>query len=142
VCGEFESLAAIVAACADALPVWFPLQVDSAFDMADQLRQAVELAGNDAADSENIPQLGEGWVGDEALAISVYACLRHPDDFSEAIIAAVNHSGDADSTGAVAGNIMGAWLGLGAIDTCWTDDLELYELLLEIGSMLAASQAS
>ena len=142
VCGEFESLAAIVAACADALPVWFPSQVDSTFDMADQLRQAVELAGNDAADSENIPQLGEGWVGDEALAISVYACLRHPDDFSEAIIAAVNHSGDADSTGAIAGNIMGAWLGLAAIDARWTDDLELYELLLEIGSMLAASQAS
>ena len=138
--GEAENLAAVIAACAEELPAWFPSQADAAADMADQLRHAAELAENDVADSANIPLLGEGWVGDEALAIAVYACLRHPDDFSEAVIAAVNHSGDADSTGAIAGNIMGAWLGLGAIGSQWTDDLELYGLLLETGSALASSQ--
>lgn len=140
--GTPASLAELVADCADELPRWPLPAPDYASDMADQLRHAAELAANDAADSENIPQLGEGWVGDEALAIAVYACLRHPDDFSEAVIAAVNHSGDADSTGAIAGNIMGAWLGLAAIDTCWTDDLELFGLLLETGSALAGPQAS
>ena len=30
------------------------------------------------------------------------------NDFSKGIIAAVNHSGDSDSTGAVTGNILGA----------------------------------
>ena len=140
--GEAESLADLMAACGDELPLWFPAHHDAAADMAGQLRYAAELANNKDADSVNIPLLGEGWVGDEALAIAVYACLRHPDDFSEAVIAAVNHSGDADSTGAIAGNIMGAWLGLGAIDACWTKDLELYELLKKTGSALACAQAS
>lgn len=134
---EVESLAGVIAECADNLPLLFHSQADAAADMAGQLGRAAELADNEDADSVNIPLLGEGWVGDEALAISAYACLRHPDDFSEAVIAAVNHGGDADSTGAIAGNIMGAWLGLGAIDARWTDDLELRELLLQFGSALA-----
>ena len=53
------------------------------------------------------------------------------------MIAAVNHSGDADSTGTIAGNIMGAWLGLGAIEDKWTHDLELRELLLRMGADLS-----
>ena len=134
--GQYPDLAEIVESCADSLPEMVPAQPDVACDMGDQLRRAAELAANDAADSENVPMLGEGWVGDEALAIAVYACLRHPDDFSEAVIAAVNHSGDADSTGAIAGNIMGAWLGLGAIDDKWTNDLELLELLMDMGAAL------
>ena len=139
--GATSSLAELVAGCADELPSWPLPAPDHAADMADQLRRAAELAANDVPDSRNIPLLGEGWVGDEALAIAVYACLRHPGDFSEAVIAAVNHGGDADSTGAIAGNIMGAWLGLKAIDRCWTDDLELYGLLLETGAAFAAESA-
>ena len=135
--GQVSGLAKVVEDCIEALPNWFPFQADYACEMGDQLRHAAELAANDAPDSENVPLLGEGWVGDEALAIAVYACLRHPDDFSEAIVAAVNHSGDADSTGAIAGNVMGAWLGLGAIDAQWTDTLELRDLLLGMGADLA-----
>ena len=31
------------------------------------------------ADEYAIPQLGEGWTGDEALAIALYCTLRHLD---------------------------------------------------------------
>lgn len=135
--GQYSDLAAIAEDCVELLPELVPAQADAACDMGDQLRRAAELAANDTPDCENLPLLGEGWVGDEALAIAVYACLRHPEDFSEAVIAAVNHSGDADSTGAIAGNIMGAWLGLGAIEDKWTHDLELRELLLRMGADLS-----
>ncbi len=60
---------------------------------------------------ERIHQLGEGWVGEEALAIALYAVLSHPDDPAAALRCAVNHNGDSDSTGAVAGNIVGALWG-------------------------------
>ena len=60
-------------------------------------------------------ELGGGWVGEEALAIAIYCCLKYPDDIRKMLIAAVNHSGDSDSTGAVAGNILGAYLGMDAI---------------------------
>lgn len=47
------------------------------------------------------------------------------DDFDQVMRLAVNHSGDADSTGAIAGNLMGAMIGLEAIDDSWLKPLEL-----------------
>ena len=72
-----------------------------------------------------------GWVGDEALAIAVYSCLKHPDDPRAALVSAVNHSGDSDSTGAIAGNILGARLGLKALPRDWIDRLELTDVILK-----------
>ena len=127
---------AVVDECIARLPGWFDDDCYYAQEMGNQLKLAAELAANDAADIDNIVQLGEGWVGDEALAIAVYCCLRHADSFAEAVIAAVNHGGDSDSTGAVAGNIMGAALGREAIDDEWTDTLELKEVLTRIAQDL------
>ncbi|MBQ7541663.1 MAG: ADP-ribosylglycohydrolase family protein [Clostridia bacterium] len=50
----------------------------------------------------------------------------------KAICASVNHNGDSDSTGAVAGNILGAYLGADAIGEKWTKDLEMFDLISEI----------
>lgn len=119
---------------AAAIQAIFP-GTDSA-EMSDLLLKAMLLSENGKPDLENIHQLGEGWVGDEALAIAVYCSLRHKDDFSSGIIAAVNHRGDSDSTGAITGNILGALHGLGAIDRKWKQNLELSDVILEIGEDL------
>ena len=58
-------------------------------------------------------------------------CLKYPDDIRKMLIAAVNHSGDSDSTGAVAGNILGACLGMDAIPKDWLDRLELVDVMQE-----------
>ena len=76
---------------------------------------ALSLAANDKSDAENIRLLGEGWTGEEAWAIALYCAVRHIDNIEDALIAAVNHDGDSDSTGAVCGNIMGAIYGYEAI---------------------------
>lgn len=68
----------------------------------------VRLAQSDTADEDAIRQLGEGWTAEEAWAISLYCTIRHIDSVCDAIIAAVNHDGDSDSTGSITGNIMGA----------------------------------
>jgi ADP-ribosylglycohydrolase len=73
---------------------------------------------------EAIAELGGGWVGEEALSIALYCCLLG-HDFEETVLRAVNHSGDSDSTGAIAGNIMGALLGLDAIPLRWREGVEL-----------------
>lgn len=78
-------------------------------------KKAVTLAANDKSDTENIRLLGEGWTGEEAWAIALYCAVRYVDSIEDAIIAAVNHDGDSDSTGAVCGNIMGAIYGYEAI---------------------------
>lgn len=98
---------------------------------------AVRLSEDECADDlDNIHLLGEGWVAEETLGIALYCALRHQDDFSAGIIAAVNHSGDSDSTGAVTGNILGAWSGFHAISDKWKQDLELSGVILEIADDL------
>lgn len=105
-------------------------------ELTDIIDLAVSLSENGADDLENIHRLGEGWIGEEALAIAVYCALRYQNDFSRGIIASVNHKGDSDSTGAIAGNILGAWLGFDKIESKWKENLELYEVILEMADDL------
>ena len=51
-----------------------------------------------------------------------------------AVIASVNRDGDSDSTGAVTGNMIGAYLGRAGIDAKWEMDLELNKLIVETAS--------
>lgn len=91
------------------------------------VQKAIALANReDVTDLEAIHALGEGWVAEEALAIALFCALRHRDDFAAALRAAVNHKGDSDSTGAICGNILGAWLGAEAVAKAF--DLEQLEL--------------
>ena len=55
---------------------------------------------------------------------------------ADAVVAAVNHDGDSDSTGAVAGNIMGAMLGMQGIGEEFLQALELRDLLCELAIRL------
>ena len=100
------------------------------------IEKAVELAGKNMPDIDAITQLGEGWVAEETLAIAVYCALKYSEDFDKGIIAAVNHSGDSDSTGAVTGNILGAYLGYDAINAKWKYNLELNKIIREISDDL------
>ncbi|MBQ6645672.1 MAG: ADP-ribosylglycohydrolase family protein [Clostridia bacterium] len=100
------------------------------------IKKAIELASEGISDLDAIHQLGEGWVGDEALAIAVYCALRYSGDLDKALIAAVNHNGDSDSTGAITGNIIGAQIGLSGIPAKYTEKLELRDLILEIADDL------
>ena len=100
------------------------------------LTKAISLAETPGEDEKHIKAIGDGWTGDEALAIAIYCSLRYPDDFSKAVIAAVNHDGDSASTGAVTGNILGAWLGYEAIDEKWKRNLEMKGILLTMAEDL------
>ena len=105
-------------------------------ELTDIIDLAVRLSENGEDDLDNIHQLGEGWVAEETLGISLYCALRYQNDFSAGIIAAVNHKGDSDSTGAVTGNILGAMVGYRAIEEKWKKDLELSDVILEIADDL------
>ena len=98
--------------------------------------RAVSLSEMDIEDLEAIHQLGEGWVAEETLAIAIYCSLRYARDFEQAILTAVNHRGDSDSTGAVTGNILGAYLGLSGIPAKYIYRLELEDVILELAADL------
>lgn len=77
-------------------------------DGGDETAQAIyaALAARQDGRPETVESLGGGWTAEEALAIALYACLcgRNVD---ECLRIAVTHGGDSDSTGAIAGNMLG-----------------------------------
>ena len=112
-------------------------QVEDAESTHDALQKAVELAAEGRPCAPTIRELGEGWVGEEALAIAVYSALSFPTDYAQAVRLAVNHDGDSDSTGSICGNIMGMLLGAGAIPVEWRDGVELCNVIRAIAVRLS-----
>lgn len=100
------------------------------------VERAVSLATLALTDGKAIQMLGEGWVAEETLAIAVYCALKYEHDFDRALIAAVNHDGDSDSTGAVTGNLLGAYLGLSGIPQKYQHALEVRAVILELADDL------
>lgn len=103
------------------------------------ISKAVHLAETDKDTLTAIHELGEGWVAEETLAIALYCALKYSDDFEKAVVTAVNHNGDSDSTGAVTGNILGAYLGIDAIPDKFKKDLEIYDKIIELADDLYTS---
>lgn len=103
-----------------------------------KISQAERLAAGGAEPLMAIKHLGEGWVGEEALGIALYCALIFEDEFREGIRAAVNHSGDSDSTGAITGALLGAALGVSAIPSDWRSQLENAEALRRTAEELFA----
>ncbi|MBQ9886289.1 MAG: ADP-ribosylglycohydrolase family protein [Lachnospiraceae bacterium] len=103
-------------------------------EFSDIMKRAMELAMSDEDDLTAIKALGEGWVAEETLAISVYCALKYQNDFVKGVVAAVNHDGDSDSTGAVTGNILGAYLGIDGIPSEFITPLELKDVIEELSN--------
>ena len=99
------------------------------------IRQSVLLAQEHAVKrapwEQATQELGAGWVAEEILAIAVYLGLTAPD-FRTGIIQAANHPGDADSVGAIAGQLLGAQHGNASPLRKWTRSTEGY-YTLELG---------
>jgi ADP-ribosylglycohydrolase len=111
-------------------------------ECADAVERAISLSEEKrgAASPEDVASLGAGWVAEEALAIAVFCALAAPD-FESALRLAVNHGGDSDSTGAIAGNLLGAALGEAAIPARWLAALELREEIERLAEELAEMPA-
>lgn len=119
----------------DAIQQLFPRSVHLP-EFLEKIQLAVNLAKQGGNDLEAIHALGPGWYGDEALAVAIYCALKYQHDFDKALVAAINHGGDSDSTGAITGNILRAYLGLLRISKKYTQNLELLDVLTEIAEDL------
>ena len=68
--------------------------------------------------------LGEGWTGEEAVALALYCFLRYPHSYEKVIIRGANTNGDSDSIACIAGAISGAYLGIESIPEDWVKRIE------------------
>lgn len=92
---------------------------------------AAEAAASGAPSRARVAALGEGWVGEEALAVGLYAAMT-AGSFAECIARAANHDGDSDSTASIAGQLYGARHGLAALPAEAVYRLDVLEPLLEV----------
>ena len=99
------------------------------------LNLALDLSKSDASPEQAMSRLGKGWVAEEALAIGVYCALK-ARSFREGVLMAVNHDGGSDSTGTIAGNLLGAMFGVAAIPQALLEDLELRGVIEELATDL------
>lgn len=104
--------------------------------LAALISAAIAMSRTEEAPLECIHKLGEGWKGHDAFAIALYCALKFEDDFDMALRTAVNHNGDSDSTGAITGNILGAYLGLSGIPGKYIEHLEMIEIAVTLAKDL------
>lgn len=80
---------------------------------------------------------GPGWVAEEALAVALYACLCADGDPERGLTIAVTHTGDSDSTGAIAGNALGLMVPDAILSHRWAAQVECTDLLARLSTDLA-----
>jgi ADP-ribosylglycohydrolase len=105
-------------------------------ECAGACRNAFALVDAGSPSSDRVAELGEGWVAEEALAIALY-CALVTDSFADGVCLAVNHSGDSDSTGAIAGNLLGALGCRSSLPEAWLAQLELRAEIEQLACDLA-----
>jgi ADP-ribosylglycohydrolase len=97
------------------------------------VQKAVQLAAKKPAASRAlaVESLGGGWVGEEALAVALYAVLS-AESYVEAISIASNHGGDSDSTASIAGQLWGVANGLAGMPHDWIASVDVLVPLLHL----------
>lgn len=95
------------------------------------------VASHTASSAELVTELGEGWVGEEALGVGLACALAATEQTApNALCRAVAHAGDSDSTGSIAGNLIGARFGVAALPPAWLAVLELRALIERVAADL------
>lgn len=84
-------------------------------------------------------ELGEAWVGEEAVASALYCVCRTPYDFKATVLTAVNTNGDSDTIGCISGAISGALNGVSAIPPRWCETVENAAGLCDLAGRLYAA---
>jgi ADP-ribosylglycohydrolase len=99
------------------------------------VERALELSRTSRGTPGEVERLGQGFVAEEALAIGLFSALQ-ASTFEQGVLVAVNHSGDSDSTGSIAGNLLGLALGEQAIPARWLSKLELQDVVEQVADDL------
>lgn len=97
------------------------------------LLHALELAESQASWSDAVQHLGAGWVVEEILVIAVFIGMMAPD-FLTGIRWAANHPGDADSMGAIAGQLLGTLWGTQALPGDWLSRIDGIDIVQQLAT--------
>jgi len=83
-------------------------------------------------------RVGNGIAAHEAVPAALYAFVRHPDSFPEAVSCAIRLGGDTDTIASMTGALAGAKLGASAIPVRWSERVEGASRLRKLADALLA----
>lgn len=113
---------------------------DGTSDEMDDALRRIGHVGAWADEEAALDHIGQGWTGEEAVALALYCVLRYPDDYTACIRRAANTNGDSDSIACIAGGIMGARLGVEAIPAAWRKRCENATYLSDLAARMAQAR--
>ncbi|MDR1136424.1 MAG: ADP-ribosylglycohydrolase family protein [Clostridiales Family XIII bacterium] len=94
------------------------------------LMNALRLAESDMSVSDAMKELGDGFAGEEVIALAVYNVLKYGMDFEAAVGAAAAFEGNRCSLASICGNILGAYHGCTGVPYEWVKNLEALGLMI------------
>ncbi len=98
-------------------------------DEFDEAIQKINECLNWDDEEKALEYLGEGWIGEEAVALALYCFLKYPNDYKKVVMRGANTDGDSDSIACIAGSVSGGYLGIDAIPKKWVVRIEKSEYL-------------
>lgn len=98
----------------------------------EKLDEIDNLLYEDPKKEEVIYELGNGFEALTSVPTALYSFLSRNDRFESPVTYAVSLGGDADTIGAMAGALSGAYLGFDAIPSSWLENLEHKEYIVEL----------
>lgn len=120
----------------------FGSRFDEAEGLALQLRRAMDLYRSGTVEPQEGMELLQCLDAPQCLAGAMFACLASPDDFDNALITAVNHSGMSAAVGALTGAILGARMGEDALPEFYLESLECAGVLGILAEDIACGNAA
>ena len=100
---------------------------DDGVELTDLLRKAVlsTRAGESTPEFTQALGLAKGVTGYtyHTVPVAIHAWLSHPKDFRQSVTTIIRCGGDADTTAAIVGGIVGAGVGCGGVPEEWIDGL-------------------
>lgn len=151
--GHDAALAGAVAAAyavklaLDGVPIDdFPRLISAFTDgMSNEFTAAIHRIGHVigwANDEHALRHLGEGWIAEEAVALSLFCLIRYPDDYAKCVQRGANLTGDSDTVACIAGGIQAVRLGLDSIPHAWRDDCENADYLKSLSRRMAEARTA
>ena len=129
-------LQAQVLEAAHRVEIQYGIRYSQATQIAGLMEKAVELSKDLDMTALVAMTMLECTTAAQCLAGAVYTCLIHINNFDEAMIAAVNHSGRSAAVGAIVGMILGARMGEEALPEFYVESLDVLEPLRQLGDDL------
>jgi poly(ADP-ribose) glycohydrolase ARH3 len=100
----------------------FSFPTESVFKIKlETVKNAVE---RQSSPHEAARDIGNGSDALEAVPAALFAVIRHPDSFADAVLGGISMGGDTDTIGAMAGAVAGARFGIKGIPREWLANLE------------------